>query len=114
LKLRSYSELAQLQFETVSSKSSGHAPPGSNIGKVPIRFRELTYDISLIEALTAFRYSRSVVAVRTRPAQSGKELGSIKAKTIDVMESTGRVLCCTIFRGGKKIARQGPRDDQVA
>jgi molybdenum cofactor cytidylyltransferase len=32
----------------------------------------------------------------------------MKAKTIDVMESTGRVLCCTIFRaGGKKLLAKG-------
>ena len=32
----------------------------------------------------------------------------MKAKTIAVMESTGRVLCCTIFRaGGKKLLAKG-------
>ncbi|MGP0070878.1 MAG: molybdopterin-binding protein [Bryobacteraceae bacterium] len=32
----------------------------------------------------------------------------MKAQTIDVMESTGRVLCCTIFRaGGKKLLAKG-------
>jgi len=32
----------------------------------------------------------------------------MKAKTIDVLESTGRVLCCTIFRaGGKKLLAKG-------
>jgi len=32
----------------------------------------------------------------------------MKATTIDVMESTGRVLCCTIFRaGGKKLLAKG-------
>ena len=32
----------------------------------------------------------------------------MKAKTIDVWESTGRVLCCTIFRaGGKKLLAKG-------
>ena len=32
----------------------------------------------------------------------------MKAKTIDVWESTGRVLCCTIFRaGGKKFLAKG-------
>jgi molybdenum cofactor cytidylyltransferase len=32
----------------------------------------------------------------------------MKAKTINVLESTGRVLCCTIFRaGGKKLLAKG-------
>ena len=32
----------------------------------------------------------------------------MKAKTINVLESTGRVLCCTIFRsGGKKLLARG-------
>src|SRR6202050_5647868 len=32
----------------------------------------------------------------------------MKAKTVAVMESTGRVLCCTIFRaGGKKLLAKG-------
>ena len=31
----------------------------------------------------------------------------MKAKTIGVMESIGRVLCCTIFRGGKKLLAKG-------
>src|ERR1700685_15300 len=79
-----------------------------NTGKVPIRFRESTYEITPIETWAAFRYRRSGVAVRTRPAQSGKVLGSMKTKTIDVLESTGRVLCCTIFRaGGKKLLAKG-------
>src|ERR1700690_1664998 len=32
----------------------------------------------------------------------------MKAQTIDVKESTGRILCCTIFRaGGKKLLAKG-------
>src|ERR1700684_3923349 len=32
----------------------------------------------------------------------------MKAQTIDVQQSTGRVLCCTIFRaGGKKLLAKG-------
>jgi len=34
----------------------------------------------------------------------------MKAQTVDVKESTGRILCCTIFRpGGKKLLAKGPR-----
>ena len=32
----------------------------------------------------------------------------MKAQTVDVRQSTGRVLCCTIFRsGGKKLLAKG-------
>jgi molybdenum cofactor cytidylyltransferase len=31
----------------------------------------------------------------------------MKAQTIDVKESTGRILCCTIFRTGKKLLSKG-------
>src|SRR3984957_1595383 len=32
----------------------------------------------------------------------------MKAQTIDVKQSTGRILCCTIFRaGGKKLLSKG-------
>jgi molybdenum cofactor cytidylyltransferase len=34
--------------------------------------------------------------------------GTMKAQTVDVKESTGRILCCTIFRpGGKKLLAKG-------
>jgi hypothetical protein len=32
----------------------------------------------------------------------------MKAQTVDIRESTGRILCCTIFRpGGKKLLAKG-------
>src|ERR671929_1276204 len=32
----------------------------------------------------------------------------MKAQTVDVRESTGRILCCTVFRpGGKKLLAKG-------
>ena len=32
----------------------------------------------------------------------------MKAQTVDVRESTGRILCCTVFRpGGKKLLSKG-------
>jgi molybdenum cofactor cytidylyltransferase len=32
----------------------------------------------------------------------------MKAQTVDVRESTGRILCCTIFRpGGRKLLAKG-------
>jgi hypothetical protein len=34
--------------------------------------------------------------------------GNMKAQTVDVRESTGRILCCTIFRStGKKLLAKG-------
>jgi molybdenum cofactor cytidylyltransferase len=39
---------------------------------------------------------------------SGQEKGNVKAQTVDVRESTGRILCCTIFRpGGRKLLAKG-------
>src|SRR5271154_5339757 len=39
---------------------------------------------------------------------SGRDHRSMKAQTIDVKQSTGRILCCTIFRaGGKKLLAKG-------
>src|SRR6202043_389467 len=36
------------------------------------------------------------------------EEGGLKALTVDVKESTGRILCCTIFRpGGRKLLAKG-------
>src|SRR5579884_4374190 len=36
------------------------------------------------------------------------ERGAMKAQTVDVKSSTGRVLCCTVFRpGGKKLLAKG-------
>jgi hypothetical protein len=31
----------------------------------------------------------------------------MKAQTVDVKESTGRILCCTTFRTGKKLLGKG-------
>src|SRR5215510_13800413 len=34
--------------------------------------------------------------------------GSMRAQTVDIRESTGRILCCTIFRpGGRKLLAKG-------
>jgi len=34
--------------------------------------------------------------------------GALRAKTVDVKSSTGRILCCTVFKpGGKKLLAKG-------
>src|SRR5262245_34947532 len=34
--------------------------------------------------------------------------GEMRAQTVDIRESTGRILCCTIFRpGGRKLLAKG-------
>ena len=45
---------------------------------------------------------------RISAAGGGREKGNVKAQTVDVRESTGRILCCTIFRpGGRKLLAKG-------
>jgi len=42
------------------------------------------------------------------PSTSWAPEGTLKAQTVDVKESTGRILCCTIFRpGGRKLLAKG-------
>src|SRR5436190_24297667 len=51
-----------------------------------------------------------------RPKDAEAEADIMRAQTVDVQSSTGRVLCCTIFRsGGNKLLSKGHviSDDDV-